>query len=313
MKPAEAQQTPIAVLVPAPPPSASPESHCANCNAVLRGPYCSECGQKDQPLHRSVHHFVEEVAEGLLHFDSKFLRTARALLIRPGFLTNEFIAGRRARYVHPFRLLVIISIAFFACLFSLAHLKAAHVEHSIVTQPDGQTANSYKINVLGVIFDQVSDDHPAETPRWAGMDRQLLKLKAMDDSTANDKLSAIVGGSLPKAVLLLVPIFALLTRAILRRRNPHYIEHLVFSLHVHCFAFIAMLPVFLISRPTAIVAPLTAAACLSIPFYTAMAMRRVYQLRRGQAIGYYVAVALPYSVISFLAWAGFVTASLFSV
>jgi hypothetical protein len=47
---------------------------------------------------------VEDGLEGILHFDGKFFTSARYIFTRPGFLTTEFIAGRRARYMHPVRL-----------------------------------------------------------------------------------------------------------------------------------------------------------------------------------------------------------------
>ena len=44
------------------------------------------------------------------------------LLTRPGKLTNDFNAGRRMRYMHPLRLYLLASIAFFlmARLINLA-------------------------------------------------------------------------------------------------------------------------------------------------------------------------------------------------
>lgn len=45
--------------------------------------------------------------------DTKFLKSVGVLLVRPWRLTNDFNAGRRVRYVHPLRLYLLASIAFF--------------------------------------------------------------------------------------------------------------------------------------------------------------------------------------------------------
>lgn len=90
-------------------------THCEDCGAELHGRYCSNCGQVAVDYHRSFRHVIADVAESFLNWDSKFVTTIGLLLIRPGWLTNQFIAGRRTRYLHPLRLYLLVSIAFFLC------------------------------------------------------------------------------------------------------------------------------------------------------------------------------------------------------
>ena len=86
---------------------------CANCGAPLSGRYCSACGQRHEPHIHSVAHFAAEGFESISHADSRVWRTLWYLLARPGFLTREFFAGRRMRYLPPFRLYLVISLVFF--------------------------------------------------------------------------------------------------------------------------------------------------------------------------------------------------------
>ena len=97
---------------------------CTNCGTALLGPYCSQCGQRhhDHPMH-SFWHFVQEATEDLTHADSRLWRTLYALLLRPGLLTREFLDGRRARYLPPVRLYLVVSLLFFL----VAGLSAARV------------------------------------------------------------------------------------------------------------------------------------------------------------------------------------------
>src|ERR1700704_2643682 len=94
-------------------PEASPSRACANCRATLTGRYCGACGQRADTAAHSVGHFLWEAIEALTHADSRVWGTLQPLLRCPGFLTREFFAGRRARYVQPLRLYLILSVLFF--------------------------------------------------------------------------------------------------------------------------------------------------------------------------------------------------------
>ena len=102
-----------------------PYTHCEDCGTELHGHYCSNCGQVAVDYRRSFRHVIADVAESFLNWDSKFTKTIGLLLVCPGWLTNQFVAGRRTRYLHPLRLYLLISILFFLCL------RLAPVETSI--------------------------------------------------------------------------------------------------------------------------------------------------------------------------------------
>jgi hypothetical protein len=93
-----------------PPP---PLTHCENCGEPLTGKYCSQCGQPAIDYRRSFRHVFVDILESFLSWDSKFFATITWLIVRPWHLTNEFLAGRRVRYVHPLRLYLLASILFF--------------------------------------------------------------------------------------------------------------------------------------------------------------------------------------------------------
>src|SRR5882724_4388237 len=88
-------------------------THCENCNAPLSGPYCSQCGQAEIDYRRTFGHVLVDVLNEFLICDSKFLATIALLILKPWRLTNEFLAGKRVRYVNPLRLYLLASILFF--------------------------------------------------------------------------------------------------------------------------------------------------------------------------------------------------------
>ena len=90
-----------------------PFTHCENCGAELIGPHCAQCGQAAIDYRRSFRHVVVDVLDSFLNWDSKFFATIALLIVKPWKLTNDFLAGKRVRYLHPLRLYLLASILFF--------------------------------------------------------------------------------------------------------------------------------------------------------------------------------------------------------
>jgi len=115
---AEGGHLPVPVPVPdreltIPPKRLAGSFECLNCGTVLQGPFCHYCGQPDKNFMRFFPVLLRELLEDFLDFDSRFMRTMKPLLFRPGKLTRDYLDGRRFRYTPPLRLYIFSSIAFF--------------------------------------------------------------------------------------------------------------------------------------------------------------------------------------------------------
>jgi hypothetical protein len=86
---------------------------CLNCGTVLKGPFCYFCGQPDRHFLRFFPVLLRDLMEDLLDLDSRFMRTMKPLLFKPGHLTRDYMQGRRFRYAPPMRLYIFSSIVFF--------------------------------------------------------------------------------------------------------------------------------------------------------------------------------------------------------
>ena len=86
---------------------------CMNCGTTLAGPFCHYCGQPDKNLMRFFPALLREMLEDFVDFDSRFMRTIKPLLFRPGKLTRDYLDGRRFRYVPPLRLYIFSSLVLF--------------------------------------------------------------------------------------------------------------------------------------------------------------------------------------------------------
>ena len=86
---------------------------CKNCGCEKIEKFCPECGQSFQELNPSLFDVIKLLLGDFFSFDSKIYKTLKLLLFKPGFLSKEYILGKRARYVYPSRLYIFLSIICF--------------------------------------------------------------------------------------------------------------------------------------------------------------------------------------------------------
>lgn len=88
---------------------------CLNCDFPLEKSdrFCPNCGQKNTTKKLSFGDFFVEFFSGLFSYDSRFQRTIRVLLFKPGRISKDYIQGKRTMYANPFRFYLSASIIFF--------------------------------------------------------------------------------------------------------------------------------------------------------------------------------------------------------
>lgn len=266
---------------------------CANCGTAVPGKFCGECGQRNAPRLVSVRRMLWDVLDDQLTLNSALPRTLRGLLLRPGFLTAEYTAGRIARYLAPFRLYLVSSLAFFLGLALIAdpvqlgkQVDGAFGQDSVarVAAPTPQPPVAQKAPAAPAaprsgkgkfiqfgLWRDTTKTAPWAKPLARRLAQQEDRINGMSKGQA---VSAIVSGmeqNAPKAMFLLLPVFALLLKVLYARRRRMYAEHFVFALHIHAFAFLAF-SVMLFTRSPALTGLLT----LWLLAYVFLAMRRVY-------------------------------------
>jgi drug/metabolite transporter superfamily protein YnfA len=126
-----------------PPERLAGSFECLNCGTVLRGPFCHYCGQPDKNFLRFFPVLLRELLEDFLDFDSRFMRTMKPLLFRPGKLTRDYLDGRRFRYTPPLRLYIFSSIA---CFF----MAAVIASDSIQIHTNGEDGDAVTGLLIGV-------------------------------------------------------------------------------------------------------------------------------------------------------------------
>src|SRR5690349_2306919 len=166
---------------------------CENCGKPLTGEFCAACGQRHEPHVHTLGHFASEAFETVTHADSRLWRTLGYLLVKPGFLTREFFNGKRARYLPPFRLYIVISLLFFVVAGLGGHV-------TIDDEDDEGPPTAEKVENLKKAADKLEADLPntpgiaeaaAEMRRKAA--EQQAELDAAGDPAAAAKARAARG------------------------------------------------------------------------------------------------------------------------
>ena len=84
-------------------------AHCLNCDHALAPPgcFCPQCGQA--PAHRlSTGHVLHEITHVFTHADKGIFAFVPLVLLRPGVLVADYLAGRRKRHFNPFQFLLLL-------------------------------------------------------------------------------------------------------------------------------------------------------------------------------------------------------------
>lgn len=90
------------------------EKECLNCGAYVEERFCPKCGQENSINRPKFHYLFTHFFEDLTHYDGKFWKTLKYLFTKPGFVVNEYLAGKRKSHVNPIRLYIFVSfITFF--------------------------------------------------------------------------------------------------------------------------------------------------------------------------------------------------------
>ena len=387
------------------------EKVCLNCGAHVNGRYCHVCGQENTEPKETVWGLVSHFFNDITHFDGKFFSTGKYLLTKPGFLSAEYLKGRRASYLHPIRLYVFTSAFFFIIFFSLFNvseilkgkqnkeeklkelkeastglkeelpktrdsvLKMAIVgaitgidKHVFLLEkeiedkkhkdsisliktkqqlnsagikipglPDSllktniktgsaddddslENSSKAKINVQKIsygsrlAYDSVQERLP-ESKRDGWFTRLMIHKTAKLNSKWKDDKKETMSlfaekfmHTLPQALFVSLPIFALVLLMLYARRSFYYVDHGIFAIHLYCASFIILLLYFAVDKIEASVhgsvfTYIKLAIMLGMLFYLYKAMRRFYRQGRAKTITKFL-ILLLVSLFGFAFLAG---------
>jgi hypothetical protein len=272
----------------------------------VSGHYCAACGQRLEAPVQSLWHFTREATEDLTHTDSRLWRTLGALLFRPGYLTREFLAGRRASYLPPVRLYLVISVVFFLWASATHHPRVVLFSDSdhgppkaALAPPDEGTfgaalpGESAEQHAERICSSGVNYDGPWRERVQPAAHRACVRLVLDNGRT----LPEVYMHNVPRALFIFLPLLAGVMMLMYWRPRHYYVEHLLLFVHNHAFLFLLLL---LAGLGSALLKPLAgwiaAAVTLYIAWYAYRSMRVVYGQGRAVTLGKLVLLSFFYLV-----------------
>ena len=284
------------------------EKICLNCGASLQGRYCHVCGQENVEPKESVGQLIRHFFEDITHFDGKLLNSIKFLNTKPGFLTSEYLAGHRARYLNPIRMYLAISFIFFFVLitfFSPQITTGTSDKKTIAAQDSIQSAR-FRDSIANAV-QVVRTNHQNLKLTWGG---SLKEYEAEQDSLPENKRDnrlthyfkkkafaaseAVSKGnkteflhrfnekffhSLPQMLFTILPIFAFILYLlyIRRRKDYNYVAHAIFTVHYYCFVFIGWFLILLFEEVKSVSFIISPLLILVLFAYLYIAMLRFYK------------------------------------
>lgn len=218
--------------------------------------------------------FSAEVFE----FDSRLWRSLGPLVRRPGFLTKEFVDGRRSRYLPPVRVYLVLSLLFFL---------VAPPAEPVVEDPEAFSCEEIDWQSdAGILYD------------WLGPDRLL---RACQNVTAGGgtSFSREIGDNAPATLFLFLPLIAAVLKLLYLGSGRLYVEHLLFCVHFHSLCFLLLgvqslieFGIRLSGLPASLAEGLALLVQLYVAVYLFLALKAVY----GQG---YLGTAIRYAALVF--------------
>jgi hypothetical protein len=266
---------------------------CPECGETLAGEYCHRCGEKClEGRDLSVRHFFDEAVQELTSVEhSKLFHTVWAILFRPGFLTNEWLAGRRKRYLKPLNL----------CLGIFALSLFAYSVYKPVSMYD-----------LGNLLAQDKTGNAIKP-----LDRLAAKMHLKTD-TLLDRVSEKWQRLMSLSGLVFIAGFALVLQIVFIFSRRYFVEHLVFSMHFYSFSLLSVVllwPVyfFIGIKSDGIHTCVAVLKWLLDVVYMYFAVRAVYRLGTARTILASLLLILGYFISYMLIFLGTLVIALVSV
>lgn len=313
---------------------------CRNCGAdipALQPParYCAQCGQETALHPPHVAEFLHEFIGHYIALEGALWKTLAMLVLQPGRLTREYFQGRRRRYVLPLRLYLTASFLFFIVIKLLPSVTALDGSHAMIVDNPNATAAERTAAAQRAASEALAELDPEERAaaeaamRAASAQAHAASQPHLRDCAASgaqcgfvkrtvgrvlqrwhehpreagEHFKALMLSLAPYAVFLMLPVFAAVVMLAYRNRHMLYGEHVVFSLHMHSFWFVALLVVALLPES------ISGLGLFALPLYGLWAMRHVYggrwwpTLLRAAFVSVTYGVALLLGTLALLAGA----------
>ncbi|MEM9327011.1 MAG: DUF3667 domain-containing protein [Bacteroidota bacterium] len=254
-------------------------------------------------------------------FDSRFGRSFKPFLLRPGRLTEAFNEGKRVRYAHPMRLYLVISLihfSLFAAVVSVDEVitldrlddeEKAELDSLLAIGPsaveideEDWPANEWEDVIIelmvdeGHSVDEILDSLHADEKSY--LDAYAMRRYIRLQNSTEASIQAAIVQNIPVMMFFILPLYALLLKVFYWRKGK-YIHHLIHSFHIHSFTFFVMSiawAIVLISGLEIETQAVTVALILTT-VYLFLSLRKVYRQSKRATLAKLFSLGFIYSIL----------------
>ena len=184
--------------------------------------------------------------------------TLKPLLGKPGFLTQQFISGKRTAYINPVRLFIFLNFIFFLLLFSLPSNSHKKIKDQLnaagIEDPDAKklldSIEQIKVGVVTLTssngdfsaaqYDSLQKVLPAN--QRDGLLKRASKRKLFDilgavkkdPDSVTEKMNEVFLHNAAKLTFLFLLVCTLLLSSLYRRSHILMVNHALFAIHLAC-------------------------------------------------------------------------------
>ncbi|QCR23595.1 DUF3667 domain-containing protein [Pontibacter sp. SGAir0037] len=346
------------------------EKNCLNCGTTVPDKFCPNCGQENLELHENFLHLALHSVGHYFHFESKFFNSIIPLLTKPGYLTKEYFAGKRASHLSPVSMYIFISILFFFLFTANTNSnkkdiieentasEQAEVKEEIATAKEiiqrqlaegkvNEKAASYTYTLLDnaeASLDTTKHEHNDAVIVAKPAGKEILNTEAaskaktddveaevveehtfsnslqakfrqvMDDDLSSELFKNKLVSHLPKVMFILLPLFALILKLVNWRSSKYYVEHLIYSIHVHSFLFLFGSIMILLSWVLPFLSDwIQFFGMIVVLWYIYRSMRNIYRSTRWRTVYKFFLLFFAYSFLLTISGLIVVIATLYTV
>jgi len=135
---------------------------------------------------------------------------------------------------------------------------------------------------------------------WHAASKKILTYKEKYGNMAQEVFVEELRHNIPKMMFLLLPLAAVIIGITFRKNKKFYVEHLIYTFHVHCFLFLFLAIILLIQKlipeSWGIGIWLDCLAIIYIAWYIYRSLRVVYQRSKLRTITKMIGISFTYFV-----------------
>jgi hypothetical protein len=250
-------------------------TECKNCKTQFKGNFCPNCGQSVYEFEKPFRFLIVDLVGNIFAFDTRLWKSMSSLIFRPGKFVEEYLNGRRARYMSPFRLYIFVSFLFFLFLsiYAGSQIRISEADKNEINLSINNQINPFKSETDSLKTKELNygESSISEEKLTNAISKVLNNPKMYMDSFLK-----FVSWSL----FLLMPVYALFLWLLFRKSKKYYYSHLILAINQHSFVFL----LFILILCTKLLWPMRTYhpenyLMASIPFYLFFGKLHLYKRR----------------------------------